>query len=264
MTDRQKDDEYNRARRLAYSVDKGRLERIRSGSYVIKDIPEYIRLMRKHGFNPESMEHCALIAETLEQRLEQEKSKEIILEEGGFSDTQFMISYSTTGMIEISRSAYSKICGETESKLEEIFGNFGNLGLFGHVWEEDIFNKIDSRYHLRIKSSSNNLEIVQVFKNGNAGCSHGFMDLKIFYGGLFSNNPRIDGYACSHIMEHGAGIIVPKSLPFGGTAKRIFNFYTKHYERGDGPETLEIYLRFFVNLPNRLKEVCEKKVNTLL
>lgn len=170
-----------------------------------------------------------------------------------------MVSYSTTGSIEISHPAYNKICEETESKLEEIFGNFGKLGLFGHVWEEDIFNKPDSKYHLRIKSNSNKLEIVQVFKNGNRGCSHGFMNLKMFYGGLFGKKPSINGYACTHVMEHGAGIIVPECLPFCDTAKKVFNFYTKHYERGDGPEKLDLYLRFFVHLPDKLKEVCEEK-----
>lgn len=260
MTDRQRDDEYLRARKLAYSLDKRRLERIRSGSYVIKDIPEYLRLMREHGFNPESREHCVLVAETLEQRLEHGKSEEIILGEKGLGDTSFMINYSTTGMIKYSGKIYRQECKELELELKNIFKQFCNSEIFNYGWEQDIFNEPGARYYLRIKSGRNKLNVIQVFKD--TYTCHGFMDLQISNNGFFGLT-YISGAACNHIMDRG-GIIIPKSLSFSAVAKNIYHFYIKSSKMPNSAETLNHYFRFFVSLPKKLKEVCEEKANIIL
>lgn len=262
MTDRQKEDQYLRARKLAYSIQGGRLDRIRNGSEVLKNIYDYSRLMREHGFNPDSKEHCMLVAETLEQRLEQEKSTEMIavnkdnlpsrLQENG------ILVYSTTGMSGVDHELYNRECKRIESELKEIFKEFYHSGIFAYEWEEDIFNEPNSRYHLRIKSGEQKLNINQVFQSNNT-CSHGFMDIKIKVHGIFRPKPIVDGYTCFHIR----GMAIDDYKFFKHDARDAYSFYTKRSKMPNGDERLNYYFSFFRLLPEMLKQVCIKKVNML-
>lgn len=264
MTDRQREDEYIRARKLAYSINGDRLERIKNGSDVLRNIYDYSRLMREHGFNPDSREHCMLVAETLEQRLESEKSTEMIIQDDLHSRLQEngILVFSTTGMSGVDKELYNTECKRIKSELKEIFKDFYHSGIFSYEWEEDIFNEHNSRYHLRIKFGEQKLDINQVFQSNNNACSHGFMDIKIEDLGIFRLKPIVMGHTCSHI-ENKWDIIIDSYKPFKYAARDAYSFYTKRSKMPNGEERLNYYFSFFRLLPEMLKQVCVKKVNML-
>ncbi len=265
MTDRQKDDEYTRARKLAYNINSGRLDRIRNGSDVLKNLYDYSRLMREHGFNPDSREHCLLIAETLEQRLEQEKSAEMITENKDYllgPEKDGIMVYTTSGASGVDEKSYKSECKRIKSELEGIFKQFYHSGLFEHEWEEDIFNETNARYYLRIKSGKQQLNINQVFRSNNSACSHGFMDIKIYDDGIFRFMPKADYYACGHIMNKA--MFNSDEMPgFYYAPKQAYLFYTKRSKMPNGEERLNYYFSFFRLLPDKLKQICVNKVNML-